>query len=271
VRQLFAEAVLHVRPLGVEAVGRHRRRRHADADAPLGARLELDAPADRPAVDLARLREEDVRRLRPVGVDEGEPLRRLELRLGRLRQGMRALRVAEREVPVLDGEQVGEVGADLHPHEKRDALGRLVLHDDAVLKPVADEALARDEQRVLRQRLRGAVPKVERGREVLDLPGREQERALAVDRQTQLREEADVLGEEPARLLDADVAEVVADAEGRAFEDRERHSLLRRMRPPEDCASALTTSSSTFTCGGRVSAKTMQSAISDGAIASTPR
>ena len=45
---------------------------------------------------------------------------------------------------------------------------------------------------------------------------------------------------------------------------------MRMMRPPEDCARALTTSSSTFTCAGRVSAKTMHAAMSSGVIASTP-
>ncbi len=45
---------------------------------------------------------------------------------------------------------------------------------------------------------------------------------------------------------------------------------FRRMRPPLDWASALTTISSTFTCSGRVSAKRMQSAMSSGVSGSTP-
>jgi len=45
----------------------------------------------------------------------------------------------------------------------------------------------------------------------------------------------------------------------------ELHSS-RRMRAPEDCASAVTTISSTFTCGGRVTAKRTQSATSSGCI-----
>ena len=61
---------------------------------------------------------------------------------------------------------------------------------------------------------------------------------------------------DPSRIV-SDTLRVLVDVE-------------RRMRPPLDCASALTTSSSTFTCGGRVSANTMQSAMSSGCIASTP-
>ena len=87
--------------------------------------------------------------------------------------------------------------------------------------PVADEALARDREHVGRE-LGPRVAQVERGREVLDLVGREQQRRLAVDRQLEDGQEADVLGEEPARRP-AEVAAVVADAERRALEDGQRH------------------------------------------------
>ncbi len=86
--------------------------------------------------------------------------------------------------------------------------------------PVADEALARDRERVLRQARDDGVAEVERRREVLDLPGREQERADAVDPQLEPGEEARVLGEEPAREA-VEVADLVADAEGRSLEDRQ--------------------------------------------------
>ncbi len=58
--------------------------------------------------------------------------------------------------------------------------------------------------------------------------------------------------------------------DARDDDDPPAHSS-RRIRPPEDCARALTTISSTFTCHGRVSAKRMHSAMSSGCIASTPR
>src|SRR4029077_9582186 len=45
----------------------------------------------------------------------------------------------------------------------------------------------------------------------------------------------------------------------------------RRMRAPDAWFRALTTISSTFTCQGRVSAKTMHSAMSSGRSGSTPR
>ena len=81
------------------------------------------------------------------------------------------------------------------------------------------------------------------------------------------------VGADFADIIAVKVAPLVADAEGRAFEDAQLliHQLsLRSMRPPEDCASALTTSSSTLTCGGRVTAKRTHSAMSSGRIASTP-
>src|SRR5205823_13757945 len=105
-------------------------------------------------------------------------------------------------------------------------------------------------------------PKEGRGGEVLHPAGREQQRARAVQRQRQVREEAHVVGEQPARLA-REVADLVADAEGRAFEDAEFavHSALTT-RAPEDWAIALMTISSMLTCGGRVSANMTQSATS---------
>ena len=92
------------------------------------------------------------------------------------------------------------------------------------------------EHLVLPQSAGERVPQEERGREVLDLARGERQRRRAVDRQLQPREEARVVGEQTARLV-ADVAEVVADAEGRSFEDREHQS--RTMRVPDACASAI--------------------------------
>ena len=136
------------------------------------------------------------------------------------RQRLRPQRVAEREVVLLDREDVREVGPELERELERDRLERLVLDRDVVLHPDADEAGARDRELVLVQPLRERVAHVEGGREVLDPVGGEDERALAVDGQAQQREEARVLGEEAAGL-EVDVAALVADAEGRAFEDPE--------------------------------------------------
>ena len=107
---------------------------------------------------------------------------------------------------------------------------RLVLDDDRVLHPVADEALAHDRERVLRQPAGERVAEVERRREVLDLAGREQQRLLAVHGQPQQREEARVAARRSPAVVAADVAELVADAEGRALEDRQRHGLRRSSR-----------------------------------------
>src|SRR5262249_32717146 len=176
------------------------------------------------------------------------------------------------EVEVLHCEDVREVGADVELDVELDALHALVLDRERVLHAVADEALAPDREDVGRQAVRQRVAHEERGREVLDLVRGQQQRSLPVDRQLEHREEARVRREQ-AFDVPVQVAQPVANAEGRAFEDSElaAHQLsVRSMRPPDDCARALTTSSSTFTRSGRVTTNTMHSAMSSGFIASTP-
>src|SRR6185295_8557095 len=124
-----------------------------------------------------------------------------------------------------------------------EALHALVLDGERVLHAGPDEALAPARQRVRRETVRERVAHEERSGEVLDLVGGEEQRPLPIDRQPQRGEEAGVLGEEPFDVA-VQVAELVANAEGRAFEDPElpAHQLsVRSMRPPDDCASALTT------------------------------
>src|SRR6185503_16722949 len=148
----------------------------------------------------------------------------------------------------------------------------LVADAEVLAHPLPDEPLAGDRERVVRQPAGERVAEEERGREVLDLARREEQRRLAVHGQPQEREKPRVVGEEPGRAA-ADVPPLVADAERRALENRERHGAggsLLTIRAPEDCASAFTTISSTFTCRGRVSAKRMQSATWSGVIGSTP-
>ncbi len=135
------------------------------------------------------------------------------------------LRVAEREVVVLDGEDVREVARNLDPQLQRHGPHPLVLDDDPVLHRLADEALADDRDLVRVEILRARVAEVERGGEVVHLVRGQQQRALAVDRELQAGQEAGVLGEKPARRPGADVSDVVADAERRALEDRDRHGL----------------------------------------------
>ncbi len=127
--------------------------------------------------------------------------------------------VAEREVVGLDREDVREVVADLDGEVELDPAGRVVRDDEVLLHRVADEALAGDRDLVVRQVAHHRVPQEERGRVVLDLAGREHQRARPVDGQHPAREEARVVGEEPHRRL-GDVAELVGDAERRALEDR---------------------------------------------------
>ena len=100
----------------------------------------------------------------------------------------------------------------------------------ALLHPGADEALARDRERVARKPVDGSVPEVERGREVLDAARREEERRRPADPQHEPREKARVVREEAARLR-GDVAALVAEAEGRSLEDREHQPTLAAHDP----------------------------------------
>ena len=144
----------------------------------------------------------------------------------------------------------------------------LVAHAQLVLHPVAHEALARDREHVLVETAGERVAEEERGRVVLDLPRREQERPLSVDAQLEPREEARVLGEEAARRA-VEVADLVAEAERRAFQNRQHVAHSRWILAPLDCASALITISSRFTWSGRVSANITHSAMSS-AVSAPP-
>ena len=70
------------------------------------------------------------------------------------------LRVAEREVVVLDGEDVREVARNLDPELQRHGPHPLVLDHDPVLHRLADESLANDRDLVRIEVLRPRVAKV---------------------------------------------------------------------------------------------------------------
>ena len=176
-------------------------------------------------------------------------------------------RVAEREVVLLDRDDVGEIGADVERELEAKRRRSLVPDDEVVLHAVADEALAGDRERVLHEPVRDGVAEVEGGREVLDRARGEQQRPGPVDAELEPGEEARVLGEEAAasgrrgrrsrRRCRTSTPRESSSPTGR------RHSS-RRMRAPLDCASAVTTISSTFTFAGRVNAKSTHSATSSG-------
>ena len=197
---------------------------HVDPQLPPLPRLQLHVVGDAARRRRPALGQDHLRAAEAVAVGEEVLVAvAVELRLDRFRQRLRVRRVAEREVPLLHGEDVREVGAELDPDRQLERRHRLVLQHEVVLHAVADEALAADGDRVERQRVRQRVAQEERGGEVLDGAGREEQRPLAVDRQAQPREKARVVGEQPVRRL-ADVAELVGDAERRAFENGElRH------------------------------------------------
>jgi hypothetical protein len=131
-------------------------------------------------------------------------------------------RVAEREVVLLDREDVREVGRELDLERERQRPSGVAAHDDGVLHPLADVTGPGDRQLVAAEPADDRVPHEERRRERLALDGREKQRTQAVHGEDAAREEPRVVGEE-ARGRAVDVAPLVADAEGRPVEDRQRH------------------------------------------------
>ena len=76
--------------------------------------------------------------------------------------------VAEREVVLLDRDDVGEVGADLECELEAERHTALVPQLEMVLHALADKACPCDRERVLREPRHDRVAEVEGGREVLD-------------------------------------------------------------------------------------------------------
>src|SRR4051794_8064912 len=267
-RTLVAELPLDDGRRGLLAI---ERRNDIDTHLPELARREVDPPAHAVAVGVAALRENHLGLAEAFRVDEQELVVPLVVaRRDERRQRTRVDRVPEREVVLFHREDVREVRGELEPELERHRLHALVDDNEVILHPLADEALPLDREHVLRQTACERIAQKERRGEVFDLAGGKQQRRRAVDRQPQLRQEARVVGEEPVRLLAADVAAIVTDAERRALEDRQLRHSVRKTRPPDACAVALTTISSTFTCSGRVSAHITQSAMSSATIGCTP-
>ena len=103
--------------------------------------------------------------------------------------GFARIGVAEREVVLLDREDVGEVAGDLERELERDRLDGHVLDRDPVLhRRRRRTARGRSRPSPARALGRERVAQVEGGREVLDLPGREQERRRAVHRSAESSE-----------------------------------------------------------------------------------
>ena len=199
-----------------------------DAKAPVLAGLEPHAVVDRRAlgVGLAALGEEHLRdALEVAGIGEDElALLRVVGRGDGRRKGLGVLGIAERVVVFLHREDVGEVVSQLEGDVELDLAPRVVADVYVLLHPLADEASACDRELVRMEPSRRWVAQVERGRVVLDLALREQQRPVAVHGQDPVREEASVAREE-AHGGAVDVAVLVRDAERRALEDRDRHAV----------------------------------------------
>ena len=237
-RLLHPGALVAEVPLGGGRRARRPVRRPDDdvhAQLPLLARLQQDVIGNAATVDRAAAREDHLRPAESFAIGEHELVVRIvELGRHRLRQRLRVARVSEREVPLLDRDDVREVGAELDPELQLHRLGRLVLEDDVILHSFADEALTLDRDRVERQLVRARIAQEERSREVVDGPRREEERPLAVDRQLEAGEKSRVVREQAVRRVD-EIADLVGDAERGAVEDAKvgHYDGVRRMRPPE--------------------------------------
>ena len=245
------------------------RRDDVEAEIPGLPGLELDPEPDLPRLDVPALGQDHLRSREPGVVVEDElVLVLLVAPFGRRWKWDRLDRVTEGEVVVLDREDVREVAAELERELERDVLLALVLDAQVVLHALPDEPVPPDRDGVLEELAGGRIAEEVGGGVVLGLSRREEERALAVDRQLEVGQEARVIGVEAARR-EREVAVLVADAEIRPLEDRYCHQS-RMILDAVDCASALTTSSSTLTWFGRVTANRMHSAMSSGVSGSTP-
>ncbi len=193
---------------------------------PRAVRREFDRKADDAAVTVPVPREQDLRpAAAPLGfLEEHATLPPIEAGGGEWRPIRCVERMAECEVVLLDADDVREVRLEVQLEGEEEGGARHVAHDDVVLQPLAHEAMARDREDVLLERSDGRVARVEGCREVLDRARGEQKRPTALHRERERRQKARVVRVE---AVDAsrDVAEVVADAEGRAFEDRQCHRV----------------------------------------------
>ena len=214
--ELVTEAPLGARRRSPKPVGGGD---DVDAQTPRLARLQGNAIANCAALHLSRLREQDLRQANGV-VGKDELVRvGLERRLHELGQRRRVLRIPEGEVVRLDREDVSEVAPHLERELELDPARGVVVHDDALLHAVANEAIPSDRDLVRAQPRHDRIAQEEGCREVLHPVGGERQRAGAVDRQYPPGEEAGVVREETHDGV-GDVAAVVRDAEGRPLENR---------------------------------------------------
>ena len=140
-------------------------------EVPGRPRVELDPVPHLARLDEALLREDHVRACGARVVGEHELVVLLVVaHLGRLRQRESLERVAERDVEVLDREDVGEVVAELEGELERDCLSALVLDVQAILHPFAHEAVPTDRDHVLRELARERIAEEVGGGVVLGFP-----------------------------------------------------------------------------------------------------
>ena len=121
-------------------------RPHLDGEIPVLVRLEREREGHRVTVEAAWLREDEPRAQIAARIDDRDlvPFLVVGRRRGRWERP-RQLRVAEREVVELHGDDVREVGLGLERDVDLEALRALVAQRDLLLHARADEALARDE------------------------------------------------------------------------------------------------------------------------------
>ena len=250
-----------------------RAREDVRGQLPPPARRQLDPVADGAAVDLAELREGDLRARAAVALGR-------RARAGRLPAGRRRARAAawraigspSAKSYSLTAKMSAKSLATSTRELERDRLRGHVLDRDPLLHRVRDEALADDRDRVLR---RGRRPAGCGGRTPPRSARPSRRRAGAASRRSRSagrargsacprrrsRRSSRVMSPRSSQMQNVDPSRIVSAI-----------TLIRsrRIRPPLDWASALTTISSMLTCSGRVSAKSTQSAMSSAVSGSTP-
>ena len=123
---------------------------------------------------------------------------------------------------LLDGEEVGEVGADAHLDRAGRRLVGEVAHGDVLEHPPPDRPGAEDDERRVGPAGRGQATGHERGRERIVAHCRQRLGERPVDQDLETADEPGVLEEEALGTTGDDVAARPADGEGRLVDQGHR-------------------------------------------------
>jgi hypothetical protein len=146
------------------------RDRDVDAHVPRLVRCENDRIANDSRSAVPGAREHDLRA--PAAtvalLQHDSACSLVEVSLRRRRELRCGEWIAEREIVLLDADDVCEIGAEVQLDGECQRRPGLVAEHEVILEPLTDETMPRDREGVLVEAARERIPGVERRREVLD-------------------------------------------------------------------------------------------------------